>query len=62
MNDGKITIEFKKDEIMNTEVEDVNGLQLMIAIMSLIKQLTEEIGIPLESMLATIKATIEAQS
>lgn len=62
MNDGKITIEFKKDEIMNTEVEDVNGLQLMIAIMSLIKQLTEETGIPLESMLATIKATIEAQS
>lgn len=61
MNDGKITIEFTKDERMNVQVEEVNGLQLTIATISLIKQLTEQTGMPLEIVLAMVKEGIESQ-
>ena len=61
MNDGKITIEFTKDECMNVQVEEVNGLQLTIATISLIKQLTEQTGMPLEIVLAMVKEGIESQ-
>lgn len=61
MNDGKITIEFTKDERMNVQVEEVNGLQLTIATISLIKQLTEQTGMPLKIVLAMVKEGIESQ-
>lgn len=61
MSDGKITIEFTKDECMNVQVEEVNGLQLTIATISLIKQLTEQTGMPLEIVLAMVKEGIESQ-
>lgn len=61
MNDGKITIEFTKDECMKVQVEEINGMQLTIAIVALMEKLTKETGMPLELVLATVKANIENQ-